>query len=507
MGGLGAASLPARAAKARTLEVSSSLYESIGVRPFINAKGTYTILSGSQSLPEVKKAMEEASRHYVHLDELMEAVGQRIAEITKADWGIVTGGCAAAATHVTAACIAGTDPEKMQRLPKLDGLKSEVIMPKYARNPYDHATRMLGVTVIEVDSEEELHAAFNSRTAMVLILSCPAAEKGPLSIENTSKVAKTHNVPVLVDAAAEVLTIPNIHLQHGATMVAYSGGKCLRGPQAAGLLLGRKDLVKAAWANAAPHHAYGRSLKVGKEEIMGMLAALEAWTRRDQDAEWKEWQSWLDYIKVRVTKVDGVTTEIVPPEDLSNHAPQLRLNWDGAKLGITGTEVAKTLAAGTPRIMVGDSSGRRGKDMKSSVLIMPYMMMPDDHKIVAESLFAVLSKPPKFADPVVPAGEPGAVDGIWNIHVQFAVGSAKHRVMFDQKQNQLTGLHETETLSNALAGEIRANEIEFRSAHPIQGTVLEYSFHGTVSGDTMSGEVGLGEYGIAKWHASRQQKA
>ena len=212
------------------LETGPTLYESIGVRPIINCRGTFTIISGSQTLPEVKKAMDEASRHYVQMDELMEAVGKRLAEITHAEWGIVTAGCAAAITNATAACIAGSDPEKMQRLPNLTGLKNEVVMPRASRNVYDHATRMLGVAVVEVNSAEELEAAFNPRTAMVLIYSSTAAEKGPVNIENVCRVAKSHGVPVLIDAAAETPTFPNHHLGRGATMVAYSGGKCIRGP-------------------------------------------------------------------------------------------------------------------------------------------------------------------------------------------------------------------------------------------------------------------------------------
>src|ERR1700685_3827365 len=319
-----------------------NLYEEIGVRPLVNAKGTYTIISGSLSLPEVKKAMEEAGRHYVNMDELMAAVGARLAAITGAEWGGVTTGCAAAITAATAACIAGADPEKSQKMPYFakGGLKNQVIIPKHSRNPYDVGARLLGVEVVEVETPEQLEASMGPQTAMIYILSSPAAASGPLSIGNICQAAKAKNIPVFVDAAAENLTIPNIHLAAGATFVGYSGGKCMRGPQCAGLLLGRKDLVQAAWFQAAPHHNVGRSLKVGKEEIMGMLAAVEMWTKRDHQAEWHQWEAWLADIATKVRKIDGVTAEIKQPgSDLSNRTPRLMVQWDGGKRGITGQEL------------------------------------------------------------------------------------------------------------------------------------------------------------------------
>jgi uncharacterized pyridoxal phosphate-dependent enzyme len=478
------------------LEITSRLYESLGVRPFINAKGTFTILTGSQTLPEVKQAMLEASRHYVHLDELMDAVGVRLAELTKADWGIVTAGCAAAITHATAACIAGADPEKMQRLPKLDGLKSDIVMPRYSRNQYDHAARMLGTTVVEVTTEEELRNALTPKAAMVLILSCPEAEKGALSIPNICKVARTRNVPVLVDAAAETLTIPNIHLGHGANMVAYSGGKCLRGPQAAGLLLGQKDLLRAAWLNSAPHHAFGRSLKVGKEEIMGMLAAVEMWVRRDHKAEWAMWESWLNNIRDRAVSIPGVSAEILQPEDLSNHAPRLKLSWDAAKLGVTGTEVSRALDRGTPRIILAGANA-------SSVTVMPYMMQAGDHEVVGRALYEAIAHPPKAPAAPVRSAAATSIAGTWDAEVKFVSGGSVHRFTIQQDGNTLNGRHKMERLDNPLRGEIYGSDVSFRSSHRIEGTVLDYRFHGTADEKTMKGTVDLGEYGTAEWTARR----
>jgi L-seryl-tRNA(Ser) seleniumtransferase len=510
-GGLlaGAGLLPtgAGAASAAPLEVGPGLYPSIGVRPLVNCRGTFTIISGSQTLPEVKQAMDLASRSYVHIDELMDAVGRRLAELTKAEWGIVTAGCAAALTHATAACIAGADPEKMQRVPNLAGLKNEVVVPRYSRNEYDHAVRMLGVRMVEVDTAGQFEDALRPNTAMVMILSCPSAESGPLSIENASRIARRKGVPVLVDAAAETLTIPNIHLGHGATMVAYSGGKCLRGPQSAGLLLGQKDLVQAAFLNSAPHHAFGRSLKMGKEEIMGMLAAVEMWVRRDHEAEWRQWQSWLDTIGNRAKQVSGVTTEILQPEDLSNHAPRLRIGWDGAKLGITGTEVEDILLNGNPRIAVGGSSGNRRGSMASTLTIMPYMMMPGDDGIAAGAIYRILSNPPKIEAPGRPGGQPADVDGQWEARLTFVNGASDHRFVFEQHEEKLAGTHHGDMLSGDLAGVVEGNRVTFHSGHHIEGTTLHYQFAGTVEGDTMQGEVGLGEYGKAQWTARRHKYA
>ena len=494
---------PVQAAGTGGLRIGPDLFQSIGVRPIINCKGTFTIVSGSQSLPEVKQAMLEASKHYVHLDELMEGVGKRLAELTGADWGIVTNGCAAALTHATAACIAGADPEKLQRVPNLTGLKDEVIAPRHSRNVYDHAIRMLGVRMVDVNTEEELRKAFNPRTAMVMVLAAPAADREPLSTQTVCRVAKEFGVPVIVDAAAEVLTIPNKHLQAGATMVAYSGGKCLRGPQAAGLLLGRKDLVQAAWLHSAPHHAFGRSLKVGKEEIMGMLAAVEAWVKRDYDAEMKTWEQWLNSISGKVTSVAGVTTEIRQPQGLSNKSPQLQIRWDAAKLGITGKEVEKILYESEPRIILARATGDRKSDTPSSVWIMPYMMQPEDHKVVAERLQAVLAKPPKIAATAKPAGTPANVDGQWKVNLRYFCGASDHSVTFEQKDNLLVGTHRGDMISGELRGVVEGAEVRFSSRLPIEGTMLSYDFSGTLQDNRLVGKVDMGEYGTADFTAER----
>src|SRR5687767_4850305 len=217
-----------------------NVYKALGVRPLINCRGTITVIGGSIELPEVSAAKVLANQQHVQLDELMEAAGKRLAELTGAEWGMVSAGCAAAMSHATAACVAGGNPDLHVRLPNLTGFaKDEVIIPGHSRNVYDAAIRAVGVKIIEVETPEELQLAIGPRTAMIYIFANARNETGPLSTEAIAAIAKPHGVPIMVDAAAEVLTIPNIHLQRGATLVGYSGGKIIRGPQSAGILLGR----------------------------------------------------------------------------------------------------------------------------------------------------------------------------------------------------------------------------------------------------------------------------
>jgi L-seryl-tRNA(Ser) seleniumtransferase len=496
-----------RQAVAAPLEIGADMYRSIGVRPVINARGTFTIITGSQTLPEVKRAMDQASRGFVNMDELMDGVSKRLAELTGAEWGIVTAGCCAAITHFTASCIAGGNPERMQRLPNLAGMKSEAILPVYSHNVYDHAIRMLGVKLVVVKDKAELEAAFNERTALCYILAGPG-DDGPLGTRVVAEAARRRNVPVLVDAAAEILTIkPNVHLARGAHAVAYSGGKCIRGPQAAGFLLGDKSLLQGAWINSAPHHAFGRSVKVGKEEIMGMLAAVEMWVKRDHKAEWAQWEGWLDHIATSVKRVGGVTTKVNQPSaDLSNRTPELLIQWDGAKLGITGQEAGKLLLDTEPRIVVARSSGARPGNMASTVAIVPYQMMPGDEKVVADRLYALLSKPPKMENPPAPpSGQPTTLAGQWDLRLEFVHGSANHTLVLEQDGVKLQGTHQGEFASGDLNGTVAANTVRFQSSLPTEGTRVAFQFSGIAEGGKMSGTVALGEYGEARWTAEKHQ--
>lgn len=499
-----AATAAADTTRSTGLRVGKDIYQSIGVRPMINARGTYTIISGSVMLPEVRDAIAEAAKHYVHLDELAEAVGARLAALTKAEWGMVSSGCAAGLTHATAACVAGGNPDLHVRIPDVSRFpKDEVIIPKHSRNVYDAAVRAVGVRVIEVETVAELEAALGPRTAMVYVLAGPAADKSPLHTKAIATLAEPRGVPILVDAAAEILTIPNVHLQNGATLVAYSGGKCLRGPQTGGLVLGRKDLVRAAWVHSAPHHGFARGLKVGKEEAIGMLMAVEMWVNRDHDGEWKRWTSWLEHIASRVSDIDGVTTAIVQPEGLSNRTPSVKLLWKQEQLGMSGETASRALFDGEPRIALHVSRGDDDPSL-TGVMVTPYMMADGDEQIVADRLHELLSNPKREAS-TAPATPVTDLSGLWEVQIEFAASRSTHMLHLTQRGNEINGAHQGEFVSRDLSGTIDGDTVELRSRYTERhGDSLNFTFSGSVTGDEMGGTLDMGEYLDAKWTATRR---
>lgn len=496
-----------------TVPPGPEIFRSIGVEPVINCRGTFTIIGGSIERPEVREAMNEAAHSYIQYDELAEGIGQRLAELTEAEWGMVSAGCAAAMKHATAACVAGGNPEKLLRIPDLTALdKSEVIIPRNSRNAYDHAVRNIGVDVVMVDSQAELKSALSPRTAMIYLL----AGREEMGLETVTEVLEEtgKEVPVLVDAAAEDLTIPCVHLENGATLVSYSGGKALRGPQCAGLLLGRKDLVQSAWQASSPHHGPGRDNKVGREEMMGMLAAVEAWVETDHEAEWEMWLSWLNHIDEKVSGIAGVETEIEEPANpgmthpgelapISNHSPVLHIKWDPNEFYVTGDELAETMGRTKPRIVVG--SGHHGEEGVTSINITAWMMKPDEDQIVADRIHELLTKdrspqPPDWKTPAA------SLSGRWNVEVEFFSSTSKHRFFIEkQDENWLEGAHEGDFSVRDMAGTIEGNQVKLLSTESPPGDHMKYIFTGTLSddGDTIEGEVFLGEYLNATFRATR----
>jgi D-glucosaminate-6-phosphate ammonia-lyase len=496
-------------------QIGPNIYESIGVKPIINCRGTFTVLGGSIELPEVRAAKDIANQKNVQMDELAEAAGAHLAELTGAEWGMVSSGCAAALAYAAAACLAGGNPDLHQRIPNLAGFpKDEVVFPKYSRNNYDAAVRNTGVKIIEVATPEELEKALNLRTAMIYVLASAGSENGPLSLENVARIAKPRNVPIVVDAAAETLSFkPNIHLSRGATMVAYSGGKIIRGPQSAGLLLGRKDLIQAAWVSSAPHHGFGRDKKVGREEIVGMLVAVESWVKRDQQAEMQEWVARAQHIADRVSKIDGVTAAARGAgAQRGNRSANVTVSWDMRKIGITGPEAVNLLWTTEPRIAVGGGAGGRGQASDPNIASISFnvgMIGPGEEKIVADRMYTLLSAKHTLKPAQSPRPPALNLTGRWEVEIEYVASRGVHTFWLVQDGHKVTGSHQGEFQKRDLTGAIDGDTVVFNSSMTGHGDSegflgdLLFRFDGKIEGEKMSGPLDMGEYLGAKWTAHR----
>jgi L-seryl-tRNA(Ser) seleniumtransferase len=381
IGGLIGTSAPAALAAAAGRR---DYFKELGVRPFINAAGTFTDMTASLMPDEVMDAINYASKQFVPLTELHDRIGERIATLVKAEAAMVTSGAASAMTLGTAGVLTGLDNQKIVDLPKLTGMKSEVIMLKSHRFGYDHAVRNTGVTIVEVETAEGLEKAITPQTAMMLFYNNNNA-LGAVRDEQFVALGKKHGVVTMNDCAADVPPVENLwkYTAMGFDLVAFSGGKGIRGPQSAGLLLGRKDLIAAARANAAPNgNSIGRGMKVNKEEMLGMLAALERYLKLDHASLDREFQKRAEVVLKSLAGLPGITAAITVPE-VANHVPHVAVKIDQAAAGITGQEVSRKLREGTPSIGV-----RPGDEL----LIGVWMMEPGEEKVVAKRLREVFEK-------------------------------------------------------------------------------------------------------------------
>jgi L-seryl-tRNA(Ser) seleniumtransferase len=381
-----AAVAPALAAAATNLTASSPspLYASLGVRPVINGVGVVTVLGGSIMAPEVIRAMEEASRFFIPLPELERKVGARIAELLQAPAAMVTCGAASAITVGTAACLSQGDPAKLRQLPNREGIRFEVIQQKSHGSGYEHQMELCGAKVVPVQTRQELEAAITDRTGMMFFLN-KAEPQGEIRAEDFIRIGRERGIPTMNDAASDATPKENLwkYTKQGFDLVIFSGGKALRGPQATGLLLGRKDLIDASFPAMSPYGGIGRGMKVGKEELCGLLAAVERYLKVDHEAEYRELETRVESIRTALKPVSGITTERHVPV-IANEVPHVTVEWDEATRGLTSQQVVDKLQSGDPPIHVQRPGA--GK-----LLISVWMMRGDEHRIVGRRLREILS--------------------------------------------------------------------------------------------------------------------
>jgi L-seryl-tRNA(Ser) seleniumtransferase len=363
------------------------IYDKLGIQKLINAEGTLTSLGGSVMDPAVMAAMTEASKHFVDLNELLKKSGEYIADLLGVEAAYITSGAAAGLTLSTAACITGTDPAKIRQLPDLQGLKNEVLIQKSHRNGYDHALRQAGVTLVEYGLIKEtypweLEAAISERAAAVVhFLEFENARN--LALADVISIGKEMGLPVIVDAAAELPPVENLSrfFHMGADLTVFSGGKDICGPQSSGLIVGRRDLIEACALNANPHYSIGRAMKVGKEEIAGMLTALELYLKQDFAAEEKMWEDMVACIVDTLSDVPGLDARRVSPAEPGvqpNWIPRVYLDWDQKTIPFSGTDIKARLRQEEPGIAVGTTS--------TGLFVNPQTLKPGQEKAAAQIL-------------------------------------------------------------------------------------------------------------------------
>ena len=336
------------------------IYRRLGVEPIIHAAGSTTRYGGTRTRPEVLEVMAAAATVLVEMGELNERAGEVIARLTGAEAGFVSSGAAGGLVLQAAACIAGSDPAKMHRLPDSQGMKNEIIIQNMHRFPYDQCYRAAGGVLVDIGDAKQAHSwhlegAINERTAAVAYLCAPFTNRRDLPLEEVCRIAHGHRLPVIVDAASMLPPRWNLHeyLQQGADMVVFSGGKGVRGPQGTGILCGRKDLIEAAAANASPNQFMGRSMKVAKEEIVGLLTALELFVAEDEQEETRRYGQMMGRVLDVLAEVPGLEVT-VEHDDFDYLIPHTVIRFKKERRGASRDQVMKTLTKGDPPIYLHD---------------------------------------------------------------------------------------------------------------------------------------------------------
>lgn len=489
-------------------EDAHTIFHKLGVEPIINCTGVRTLYGGCNPTRAVRAAMNASSQVFVDLNELAEAIGRKLAALTGAQWGLVTAGSVAAVSQAVAACVAGNDPEKMLRLP-LRGDKT-VLVAADQRMAYEHAIRAIGCTVTSITHASDLERLPLESIAAICLLG-HAIPTSALPFDEIAARAKQHRIPLIVDGAGLAPTFPNIWLRSGADLVIHSGGKYIGGPQSTGFLLGSERLCRAAYLNGPPGQSFGRSMKVGKDEIVGAYIALEQWVAGDEAARaMNRWCACISVLKREFLGVPGLSVhQIDPDSEFCN--PRIAVSWDIKRIPVNSDVVASRLSRARPRIVLHDCW-----QGPQRIVIDPTNLTTSEARIVGRSIVNVLTEPPAIQP------EPRQVTcedvaGVWEISIEFLHGAAMHTFALSQNRQTVTGTHAGSKASGVCRGVIVGSSFELVSRLPGDPMAMDYEFKGIVNEDGLKGTVHLGastekhsrgvtfkrQFGQAQWRGRR----
>ncbi|MBM0105961.1 hypothetical protein JM946_14610 [Steroidobacter sp. S1-65] len=483
------------------------VFRKLRVEPLINCGGVRTQWGGANPAPEVLAAMAAASEQFVDLDELAEGIGQRLHELTDAPWGVVTSGTTAALALAAAACIAGNNPEYMLRLPRTAGLAHRVAMLEQQRFDYDHALSSVGAEIVTARDLQHLASLLDGSVVLICLL---ARRGSNPSLEEIAALARTREVPVLVDAAGLSPARPDRWLTAGANLVVYSGGKYLRAPHSTGIVLGDRRLCEAIWRNSAPHQAIGRTMKVGKEEMVGAVVALDRWLNSDTAREERsQWRQRAELICRELAGTPALTMTLIPDTPFVT-APRVRVEWDSSVIPHDSGALRAMLLESRPRILIHDFWCGR-----FSIVIDPINLTDAEARLVCKTLqraLSMLARTPVADDPAPTVD----LSGTWLVRLTFLHGRAEHRLILEQRGRNVTGTHISRFSEGELTGSVAGEHCRLIAKHPQGSLPLYYEFLGRSSDLDLTGTVHLGaasdehagpvfqrQFGTAQWRAQR----
>ena len=460
------------------------VYRKLGVEPVVNCGSSRSVYGNSTMSDQVRAAMTSASYNHVIMSELGEAAGRRLSRLTGAEWGMVTAGSATGLALGTAACIAANDPLRMLRLPEqFEDKPRGVLVPKGQRFAYDHAIRMTGAKIVEVEDLTALKRAFEHYAVAAILLLAERDPEATLDFDLILPEAQVAGVPIIVDAASEPLTTPERWTSRGADLVVYSISKLMRGPAASGLLIGREPLVRAAWYNGPPHQSFGRVMKISKEQIIGGVAAVELWLEDDHKAEQRDWRKRLELIETHLRPINALK---LAWHELAGGIPRLEVEWADCQPGLTFTELQMKLLARRPRILIDDFGGT-----ETSTKINPFALSDACAELVAEALFEALTEVRPETSTVRTTETD--VTGVWRVDIDFATGPAQHCLHLERKGLKISGTHETPLGDGEADGMMTASGFDLQAFQMVEGLIVRYRFIAEeCSADQLSGYVELG---------------